>query len=165
MGGYEPDELSLDALPDAIWRTLVADRGPDGGNPPGWYHRACQTCFAHSNSTSDIDTGYLIANPRSSSMMVEFLKRVQSVVWNRTFIKTADKDLFGLAPRGTQPGDIVCILFGCSVPVILREKRSSTGEFEHYYELIGESFVYGMMDGEAMHKILPDIGARDFKLG
>ena len=30
------------APPDRFWRTLVADRGPDGLSPPPYYDRACQ---------------------------------------------------------------------------------------------------------------------------
>lgn len=39
----------------------------------------------------------------------------------------------------------VCILFGCNVPVILRQD-SQTGR----YELVGESYIYGIMEGEAL---------------
>lgn len=163
MGGWDDPE-DLNEVPEALWRTLVADRSPEGGNPPTWYHRACLNCFARSTSTGDIDTGALIANPRSSSIMTKFLRRVQSVVWNRQFLKSKTRDFFGLAPMGTEVGDIICILFGCSVPVILREHRSLVGEIE-YYELIGEAYVYGLMDGEALHKILPSTKEVDFKLG
>lgn len=164
MGGWDEPEEDPSEVPEALWRALVAGRSPEGGNPPSWYHRACLNCFAHSTSTGDIDTGALIANPRSSSIMTTFLRRVQSVVWNRKFLKSAMQDYFGLAPMGTEEGDIICILFGCSVPVILREHRSLAGEFE-YYELIGEAYVYGLMDGEALHKILPFTVEVDFKLG
>lgn len=54
--------------------------------------------------------------------------------------------LFGLGPAETEMGDIVYILAGCTVPVILRSIQDSAGCFE----LIGEAFVYGQMDGEAM---------------
>lgn len=162
MGGWDDTEdLSIQTVPEALWRTLVADRSPEGDNPPNWYHRACLNCFAHSTSTGDIDSGALIANPLSSSTMTKFLRRVQSVVWNRKFLKSAEQDLFGLAPMGTQVGDIICILFGCSVPVILREHRSPKGEFD-YFELIGEAYVYGLMDGESLHQIRP---SKFFKLG
>jgi hypothetical protein len=63
----------------------VADRGPDGTNTPGWYHRACLHCLATS-STGDISAGELIQNEESPQLMVEYLKRVQCVVWNRTVI-------------------------------------------------------------------------------
>lgn len=169
MGGWDdPEDLGNetvpDAVPDKLWRTLVADRSPEGDNPPSWYHRACLNCFASSTSTGDIDSGALIANPRSSSIMTKFLRRVQSVVWNRKFLKSAERDFFGLAPMGTQVGDIICVFFGCSVPVILREHRSSADEFE-YFELIGEAYVYGLMDGESLHKILRFSEVVEYKLG
>ncbi|KAL8642236.1 MAG: hypothetical protein Q9228_001055 [Teloschistes exilis] len=37
----EPDDhQSTDNVPDKLWRTLVADRGPNGENTPTWYQRA-----------------------------------------------------------------------------------------------------------------------------
>lgn len=48
----------------------------------------------------------------------------------------------GLAPKCAQPGDLVVILFGFTVPYILRDLLN--GEFQ----LIGEAYVYGIMDGE-----------------
>lgn len=47
-----------------------------------------------------------------------------------------------------QPGDIVCVLFGAQVPFILRRKDSR-------YQLVGESYVHGIMYGEAI-KMLED---------
>jgi hypothetical protein len=48
----------------------------------------------------------------------------------------------GLVPAHSRPGDIVCIIFGADVPFILR----NVGEGE--YQLIGEAYVFGIMDGE-----------------
>jgi hypothetical protein len=100
-------------------------------------------------------------NPNTPSTMVTFLKRVQQVVWNRKFLRSSgkeheddDKQLFGLAPTHAQEGDFICILFGCSVPVILR-KRSPPESDESYYWFIGEAYVHGMMDGEALAKEMP----------
>jgi len=42
---------------------------------------------------------------------------------------------------------IVCIFFGCSVPVVLKPVDDAAGK---YYEMIGECYVHGMMDGEAV---------------
>jgi hypothetical protein len=42
------------------------------------------------------------------------------VIWNRRLIKTENGTL-GLAGQKVKPGDLVCILFGCTVPVILRQ--------------------------------------------
>jgi hypothetical protein len=61
-------------------------------------------------------------------------------------MRTKKRQLLGLAPPDTQEGDIVAILYGCSVPVVLRRLKKS----ERAYQLVGESYVYGMMDGEAL---------------
>ncbi|KAF3189878.1 hypothetical protein TWF788_009865 [Orbilia oligospora] len=55
-------------------------------------------------------------------------------------------ELFGLCPSATRAGDLVCIIYGCSVPVILREETAD----EPRYIVIGESYVHGKMDGEAI---------------
>jgi len=60
--------------PEEFWRTLVADRGRMGKNPPTYYARACKESISK--------------------------------------------------------GDLVCILFGCSVPVILRRRRKTNFEEE-----------------------------------
>ena len=77
----QPD--SLGKTPEQFWRTLVGDRGPDGASPPSWYGRACEHAFKHDNA-SHVDTNQLINNG-GSSVVAEFLKRVQSVTWNRRF--------------------------------------------------------------------------------
>jgi hypothetical protein len=58
--------------------------------------------------------------------------------WNR---------FLGLVPESAEPSDIICILYSCSVPVVLRRVETSDGVV--YHQLIGECYVHGMMDGEA----------------
>ena len=145
MGGWEePADDNTVKVPDQLWRTLVADRGPDGSNPPSWYHRACLHCLANRTNIGDINTAFLVARGEPT-MVVEFLQRVQSVIWNRKLLKSEDQKCFGLAPTRAQEKDIICVLYGCSVPVILREHKAQSRTFE----LIGESYIHGMMDGQA----------------
>jgi hypothetical protein len=160
IGGWSDDYDELEKVPDSLWRTLVADRGPNGTNAPSWYHRACLECFTHITQNGDLSTGALMENPNTPSTMVTFLRRVQQVVWNRKFLlskggdeEDVEKQLFGLAPTRAQEGDLICILFGCSVPVILRKMESQDDPF---YFFIGEAYIHGMMDGEAFPKELPE---------
>jgi len=37
----------IQELPDQLWRTLVADRGPSGINAPTWYRRSCLEYLQH----------------------------------------------------------------------------------------------------------------------
>jgi hypothetical protein len=148
MGGWKEGQPT-DKAPDKLWRTLVADRGPDGWNAPIWYRRACLYGLSQASLDGDINTGQLARDRSQPQMLVEYLRRVQSVIWSRKFFAcTEDLDparhLFGLGPRRAEKGDLICILFGCSVPVILRRHESNS-----CYELIGECYVHGKMEGEA----------------
>lgn len=144
-------EKVVKQVPDKLWRTLVADRGPNGINAPSWYHRACLECLNEVDQNGDLNTYVLKENEKTASTIVSFLERVQRVVWNRKFFqseaKRDGKPLFGLAPQNAKRNDIICIIFGCSVPVLLRECSTLN---ETHFELVGECYVYGYMDGEAI---------------
>lgn len=49
----------------------------------------------------------------------------------------------GLVPYGTREGDLVFVIIGADVPLVLRQ-------LDDGYELIGEAYVQGIMNGEAM---------------
>jgi hypothetical protein len=167
MGGWSRDTYTQH-LPERLWRTLVADRGPDNTSPPSWYRTACLHAISESYSGGDLITTELLKDPKCSQVVADFLRRVQSVVCNRRFLLSKsllkDDQLFGLAPANTRVGDIICILYGCSVPVILRRRDKTPND--DCFEVIGESFIYGLMDGEAfeMFGTLLGIRERTFKL-
>ena len=66
------------------------------------------------------------------------------------------QSLYGLCPPHTQQGDYVCILFGCSVPVVLRPFNTAGRD---KFELVGEAYVHGKMNGEAV----ADLEEEDFE--
>jgi hypothetical protein len=168
-GGWDHGR-EVTKVPDRLWRTLVADRNADGENPPPWYHRAALHCMALADNNGDIATHELLdpgtyAHDKQPQIVTEYLKRVQSVSWNRKFIEAKpqfdapDPEIecgkptihdtephFGLAPPDTDSGDRICILFGCSVPCVLRPLHDGTG----HYVFVGEAYIYGKMDGEAI---------------
>lgn len=58
----------------------------------------------------------------------------------------------GLAPTSAQKGDVVCMLFGCNVPVVLRKyEQPQDGYLPAVFEFIGECYVDGFMNGEAVN--------------
>ncbi|KAK0652352.1 hypothetical protein B0T16DRAFT_387631 [Cercophora newfieldiana] len=135
LAGWE-DAVDGESDPPAeFWRTLVADRGKDNRNPPYYYATACKESVKKGGLTSgSVDTGALISSERNS-IIAEFCRRVQAVIWNRRLIKTKGNRL-GLASEDVKPGDLVCIIFGCTVPVILRRGKVKTDE-----EIEEEAFV------------------------
>ena len=61
---------------------------------------------------------------------------------HRAFARTA-KGYFVLGPAVLKVGDVVCVLFGGKMPFCLRP-------WGRHYLLVGECYVHGLMDGEAM---------------
>jgi hypothetical protein len=145
--GWDPSTTeSKNIVPDKLWRTLVADRAPDEKFSPRWYKRACQYCL--NDDTIMSRNNDLNTQAKSGSPVIrQFLKRMRAVVWNRQLFIAGDNDkYFGLMPEEGRAGDLVCILEGCTVPVILHPMHTQPDGT--YFEFIGEAFVYGAMDGE-----------------
>lgn len=173
----------LEPAPDQFWRTIVADRTPNRDNPPSWYARACEHAARLSN-TKFINITDLITRCQGSSHLQTFLRRVQAVIWNRTMFVTEKSGSLGLGPPSIQPGDLICVLFGCSVPIVLRKRMPPDGNKkwsggsrrweplvdpaldgkvadywerrdrseEGYYEVVGECFANGWMEGQAVER-------------
>lgn len=166
-GGEDKD------IKDIVWRTLGADRGPDGKNAPAWYKRVCVYAPRKASAEGDLDTSKLISNKSIPESVTEYLKRVQSVVWSRMFFECSEYHqllirhgkknsvwrnenpqlcsmhrLVGLGSKNISEDDLVCMLFGCSVPVILRQTGPLEADNSIPVSFIGECFVYGKMGGE-----------------
>ncbi|KIW42859.1 uncharacterized protein PV06_06367 [Exophiala oligosperma] len=121
----------MSAPPEAFWRTLVANRASsDSPKPPeGHWRFATRWIFTRRPKDGNLDTGALLRDISGNvaTPIVPFLHRLRAVIWNRSLIKTKGPDpqslgFLGLAPPDSEAGDIVCILEGCSVPVVLRRK-------------------------------------------
>jgi hypothetical protein len=74
------------------------------------------------------------------------------LMMNRRRLFLSNSDLVGLAPWNSVDGDLVCVLLGCRFPVVLRRE-------EDHYVLVGEAFIDGFMDGEAI------VGLREEEFG
>ncbi|RYP21724.1 hypothetical protein DL765_002080 [Monosporascus sp. GIB2] len=64
----------------------------------------------------------------------------------RSFLGAAG--FVGVGPLGVRAGDVICVFYGGSFPYILREVES--GVTWGTYELVGEAYCDGIMDGEAL---------------
>lgn len=153
--GWSKDMKPSDPKVDQLWRTLVANRGPDGGPVKNWYRRACFECLELHKNQAYFSSNRVKDLKKTPEIMVEFLDRIRQVVWERTCFSTAEidgKSFVGLGPNKAHENDLICILFGCSVPVVLREKKAQ-GQTTKEYKFIGECYVDGMMDGEAIEEL------------
>jgi hypothetical protein len=62
------------------------------------------------------------------------------------------------AVPGSVIGDKICIFFGASVPFVLRERDDGGFMF------LGEAYVHGLMDGEALKEFDIESLSQDFKI-
>ncbi len=67
------------------------------------------------------------------------------------------KGYFGLGPPGAKKGDRIAVLLGNDVPFILRRRgelgeKQDTGKDCRGWEVIGETYVHGIMKGEVVRQ-------------
>jgi hypothetical protein len=110
------DDLSQEP-PDEFWRTLIADRSMDGGFAPAYGARAVHLSVIRTRSGGHLNTMELVNSP--SFIISQFFKRVQGVIWNKSLMRS-EKGGLGLVRTDVQKGDLICIIYGCNVPVVLR---------------------------------------------
>ena len=71
-----------------------------------------------------------------------------------------NKGYFGALPKQAKQGDLVCVLFGCTVPVVLRKLDDISS-----YMFVGECYLHGFMDGEAIAmQVKKELKEQDFIL-
>ncbi len=61
----------------------------------------------------------------------------------KLFAISAEQKLACLVPLDAIKGDVVCVVFGCNFPLVLRR-------FGDMYWLVGEAYVHGIMKGQSM---------------
>ncbi|KAE9369160.1 HET-domain-containing protein [Stipitochalara longipes BDJ] len=74
-----------------------------------------------------------------------WVRGIFSRVRHRRFFVT-NTDLIGISPESAEPGDLICILLGCWMPVVLRPK-------DGHYIFLGEAYIHGYMYGKAMDEL------------
>ncbi|KAK7956424.1 HET-domain-containing protein [Apiospora aurea] len=170
----------LDETREALWRTMVGDSIAQGDHPapeeyswlldPRIWRDAVSGVFSHGlglesvmkrNGSLELG-GYslkeLIFGPgrarrpwgeryyNSTKTQREALAwAVDVLAWRRLMSTEAGR--LGLAPASAAVGDKIVIFPGCDVPMVLRRRDAVDG-----WRLVGESYVHGFMEGEALQK-------------
>jgi hypothetical protein len=116
---------------EAFWRTLVTNS--DGSYPP---KRPVSNDFA-GQFEAWMGRGEQIDEEAYSQAFRT--AAIRSCLY-RSFATTQNGYL-ALVPRKATPGQLVCVLRGRKVPLILSQR-------DEYFELVGEPYVHGIMDGE-----------------
>jgi hypothetical protein len=134
---------------EAFWRTLIRDQDGSGFKPPAalgkthfepWFTAASGSmglmleAMQHGHNP---DTG---GGPRPVPAFNDWIHKAS--VGSKIF--RTRTGYIGTAPRFVEEGDLICILYGGQTPFVLR--REAWGN----YRFIGDCYVHGIMDGEAL---------------
>lgn len=138
---------------EAFWRTLVGDKNLVGRPAPATlgcnyyeYLEGAKILKAHLQpvpSTLNLDDPRVL-QPKGSDVIV-WRTALTLCASGRRFCIT-NKGYMGMVPPLCKPTDVVCIILGALTPYIIR--RSSDNETS--YEIVGECYMHGMMDGEML---------------
>lgn len=78
--------------------------------------------------------------------MLRYAETLRRVTRRRLFFATRGGRI-GLGPADTKAGDTVAVAFYCPTPYVLRRRDGGGGS---RWLLVGETYVHGIMYGEAL---------------
>lgn len=144
---------------EAYIRTITTDLGKYSGQPSRLssatlrqYHALSRLedvpveewkrTFARSleNNISERQTEML--EREATRIFAEYTQRASEYFNGRVFF-ISNLGYMGLGPPAARKDDVVCLLPGCKVLLLIRKEDDN-------HVLVGECFVWGLMDGEAM---------------
>ncbi|KAG4439608.1 hypothetical protein IFR05_004903 [Cadophora sp. M221] len=151
-------------------RTLLRDsvQPSDCTNPPRRAtevdYTACLLWWNMALEQRSINPLYTTEDETETTQLTDILWSLSDTVgYSRFFI--TDKGSIGLGPTSTKPRDEIWIVCGGKLPLILRENVNpglGTGKIctsETYHSLVGDCYVDGIMDGEAVRHFSMDAEA------
>ena len=134
----------------AFWKSLSADTTPVGGPaPPSFGDEHLKVIeYLELLDSCDYDLLKVSTMPHAKELEAFSNDSVFVDAWFRAAFQkkfcSTKQGRLGLAPRATLQGDLIAIFMGADVPFVLR----ATGT--EGYELLGECYIHGIMNGEAL---------------
>ncbi|EAQ83550.1 hypothetical protein CHGG_09954 [Chaetomium globosum CBS 148.51] len=77
------------------------------------------------------------------AMLLQFTGTMKAMCSGRPYISTST-GMLGLGCPGVKVGDVICILYGTTVPYVLRPRPDGAMSF------VGDAYIHNAMDGEAI---------------
>ncbi|GAW23562.1 hypothetical protein ANO14919_131290 [Xylariales sp. No.14919] len=164
-----------DTVAEAFWRTLcldiytraaVSEGEAMATGRAGAEERDAHLVYWYAQLSGRVRVKVGRAEVALMKRVSEFSKHVSKVVARRRFFISC-KGYMGLGPLESEVGDRICVLAGGRAPFIVRAAQQKGDEASPRFvcRLLGDSYIHGLMDGEAMK--LVDAGilhVEDFEL-
>ncbi|KAH7412582.1 heterokaryon incompatibility protein-domain-containing protein [Cadophora sp. MPI-SDFR-AT-0126] len=137
-----PDTSSTGGRAHAVWRTAVADQEIRKGiGKPRLSEEKVRSIH---ESLKDADISLMDGQSFLRVSLADYCEQLRVVAQGRRPLLVSGNYL-GIGPSETEKGDLAFIVLGADTPYILR--RCSQ---DRTLRLIGEAYIHGVMDGEAM---------------
>jgi hypothetical protein len=150
----EYNNTSISFIQDLLPRCYIT-----GESTKHAYHCTLITDITHNNEQASAD---YVARGAEWALWLERGASGESLMYHKAILdtETFDNKRFSVTARGymclvpemSRPGDIVAIISGVTAPVVLRRTTSGNAELKPF-ELLGNAYVHGMMNGEACNLI------------
>lgn len=138
-----PEKSITPASYEAFWRTCCCNRTPSGSIPGAEFAES----FAHWTKGM---TGLKLRDfEEFQNRAKDFMESFDKYCDNRRFFRTREGRI-GWGAEQVRSEDVVVVLEGVAVPFVLRP-------VERGFEVVGDAFVYGIMDGEAINGEVKEI--------
>ena len=134
--GFRSQYVTGEPLAEAYVRTLITNRLADGSVMTDNGYRLFWSKVPKSLNDP--------AAPSPAPFLESVVSSMSQNICARTLVLTKKRYL-GLGPTKARKGDLVCILYGCSVPVIIRK-------YGQGHRFVGESYIHGLMYGAAVNQ-------------
>lgn len=156
LESFADQGLSNEELIEAFWRTIIYDTDHTGECPAsgnvGQSFQAWLSVFRTTESNKSSSLSALIYQETTPNYSPELFKQCFGLRQCLRFFRT--ENFLGLGTESMEVGDTVWIVPGSRVPLIMREHTlSSAGAVTERCELVGATYLHGLMHGEALDGI------------
>lgn len=147
-------------LRDVFWRTLSGDRTQTHRPAPASCRAEFKQWISFQNYMVDTDVYSAISGDPETPLPPELLGGYGSAKFGLLFTNCGfgrrlcitKRGYIGAAPPFAREGDIIYLIQGAQVPFVLRSAATidpgSNESSSNSFELVGEAYVHGIMDGE-----------------
>lgn len=142
-----------DDTPPKYYRTMVANQIPGLGHENVYWDVNDAFPFADAfrgwrDYLANVVASGQVSEPNTMDLRAYYIAYMMiRCTKKRCFFATRNGHI-GLGPSDTKVGDELCVLRYCPTPYLLRPDQSSSDKV-----LIGESYVHGLMYGEALNML------------
>ncbi|KAK8030464.1 HET-domain-containing protein [Apiospora arundinis] len=142
-------------LDDIMLRVMTGNRRVSGGvvchvTDP-WIAKARQMCKPRNYTSTKIDDERFRVQGEEGEISREIVESLNFMFSNRRRVAFTENSV-GVVPRAAEEGDRIAMIFGCSVPLVLRRVEHEKLMETEIWAVIGECYIEGLMEGEIIER-------------